>query len=47
MGNEPEEKKPRDLQFIKSLTLNNDKKLTKSEKEEKNQKNLTNSKIIC
>ena len=38
MGNEPEEKKPRDLQFTKSLTLNNDKKLTKSEKEEKNQK---------
>ena len=38
MGNEPEEKNPQDLHFTKSLTLNNERKLTKSEKEEKRQK---------
>ena len=35
MGNEPEEKKTKDLQFVKSLTLNCDKTLTKNEKTEK------------
>ena len=38
MGNEPEEKKPENLKFVKSLTLNYERKFTKNEIIEKDKK---------